>query len=700
MSAMVSLGLVGVGAGSTAARLLNGQAWLANARTGTVSQANGYSGKVSAAVRTGLQAGDPFTVVQRPDGAYVVDERTGRLVRIDGAKLQPSNGSAVPGLSVPNLQVITGGGRTYVVDHSAGKVQQVNPGTLRPVGSLVSLHSPISGAVVDPRGDLWVAVPGQGAVTEVNGSSVTGRQIVGQDDDAISVADTSACVASVDASSGVAKCVSKPGPVAHFQGGADQIPVLADSPSSPSLVSVEGTQATLVNMANGTSRTTSLPQGAHVAQAVVNGDLAYLLDAASQQIDTVSLANASLGQTVSPPGGVTDLTVSGGLVFANNANGAKALAIAPGGSQVPIQKYDPENPFAGVGPAPQGSAGTGTTASPASSSQVFTPAVAPSNGGGTGPIQVIPGQQGGSSAGAQGQQGTPTVPTTLQPPTRPTAPPPPPPTPTPPPAPPTTHPIPSPTTTLATPPGQPLNVKATPGNGAVSVTWSAPASGTVSSYSVTSLGHTTQVLTTTATFTVPNGTQDCITVQAVGPDGAGPLAQAPCVTPAAPVTAPSAPGLSLASTFDSITATVSAPTNNGGAPITSYAVSLNGGSSRTLNGGSTTFNGLNLGTSYTVTATTTNLAGTSQAARASISTKAPSTQTVYTCHRPDLQGTVVPESYIISSTPCGSGNAYHAQYSGTVATWQMVSTGNAPGSPTQGSNPISWTAPSTSLPNA
>ncbi|MBO0887355.1 MAG: hypothetical protein J2O38_08140, partial [Acidimicrobiales bacterium] len=261
---MVSAGLLGVGAGSTAAKLLNGQAWLANARTATVSLANGYSGRVSAAVRTGLQAGDPFTVVQRPTGAYVVDERTGKLVRIDGAKLQPSSPSGVPGLEIPNLEVLTGGGRSYVVDRSSGIVQQLDPRMLRPIGPPVALHSPISQAVIDRRGSLWAAVPGQGAVTEIDGSRVAAHQVVGQDDDAISVGDTSTCVVAVDASSGMATCVSKSGATVHFKAGRNEIPVVAASPSSPNLVSVEGTQAIEINLTDGTSKAASLPQGTRV----------------------------------------------------------------------------------------------------------------------------------------------------------------------------------------------------------------------------------------------------------------------------------------------------------------------------------------------------------------------------------------------------------------------------------------------------
>ncbi|MBO0885912.1 MAG: hypothetical protein J2O38_00855 [Acidimicrobiales bacterium] len=360
VSALVGLGLVGVGAGSSAARLLDGEAWLADARAGTVSLANGYSGKVMGAVPTGLRGGDPFTVVQRPSGAYVVDERTGALVRIDGARLRSSPPQAEHGFGARAIEVVTGRGRTYLVDRSVGLIQRADPGTLRLEGPPLRLRSPVSQAVTDREGNLWVALPAIGTVVEVDGSRVAGRHPVGQADDAISVGVTSVCVEAVDASSGVATCVSRPSSIVHFKGRGNQIPVVAASPSSRNLLIVEGTQAIEIDSRTGASRTASLPAGARVTQAVVNGNDAYLLNATSQQVDLVSLSHDTLGQSFAPPGGATDLTVGGGVVFANNANGSQALAIARSGTEVPVKKYDPEHPYAGLGPA--GSIASGTAA--------------------------------------------------------------------------------------------------------------------------------------------------------------------------------------------------------------------------------------------------------------------------------------------------------------------------------------------------
>ena len=84
--AVVGLAVTGPGEPASALRLLSGGAWLGNGSTGTVSHVNGYSGGTDAQAVVG-KPGDPFEVVQRADGAYVLDLRTGRLSRLDDSTL-------------------------------------------------------------------------------------------------------------------------------------------------------------------------------------------------------------------------------------------------------------------------------------------------------------------------------------------------------------------------------------------------------------------------------------------------------------------------------------------------------------------------------------------------------------------------------------------------------------------------------------
>lgn len=625
VSAMVGLGLVGVGAGSTAARLLNGQAWLANARTGTVSLANGYSGKVSAAVRTGLRAGDPFTVVQRPDGAYVVDERSGELVRIDGTRLKGSSSGPTTGLGVPNLEVVASGRRAYVVDRDAGMVQPVDPTSLRPDGPRVDLRSAISDAVADNHGNLWAAMPGAGAVVEIDGSRVVARHLVGQDDDAVSVGVTSTCVEAVDASSGVATCLTGSGATVRIPGGANRVPVVAASPSSPDLLSVEGAQATEIDIQAGTAHTSSLPAGTHVTEAVVNGDHAYLLNKSSQEVVAIDLANGAAGHPFSPPGGATDLTEGGGLVFANNANGPQALAIAPDGAQTPIQKYDPKNPYATVDGAPGG------------------PVASPAPGG----TQVVSGPGSPGGQGAQGAQGaqvgqgdTPSgsasevgpvhaAPASAPPlllPSRTTSGP----SETPLPAAPPRSTVPPRSTNpprqgapQPQSPGQPTQVTATSGNQAVTATWQAPVGGSlIATYNVyDSAGHQQLGLSsTTATFTgLPNGTQDCVKVQAVSTGGQpGPFSAPSCATPASTTPPPpAAVHASLNGTTATVTWTPPAPSAAYPAPARYLVTPSGGAGARTVTTTSATFPNLAEGTAYTFGVSSISTSGAASAPVAS-----------------------------------------------------------------------------------
>jgi hypothetical protein len=671
---MVGLGLVGVGAGSTAARLLNGEAWLANARTGTISLANGYSGKASAGVRTGLRPGDPFTVVQRPDGAYVVDERNGDLVRIDGTRLEGSSPGPTTGLGVPDLEVVANGRRTYVVDRTAGLVQPVDPTTLRPDGPRVDLNDAISEAVVDGHGNLWAALPGAGAVVEVDGSKVVGRHLVGQDDDAISVGVTSTCVEAVDATSGVATCLTGSGATVRIPGGADRVPVVAASPSSPDLLSVEGVQATAIDIRADTTHTSSLPAGAHVTQAVVNGDNAYLLNQSSQQVVDVDLSNGAPGNPFSPPGGATDLTEGGGLVFANNANGPQAIAIAPDGAQTPIQKYDPENPYAAVGPAPRGPAAApvpgGTQAVPADGQ--------PSQGG--------QGVQGDTTSGAaSGLGAVPTVPatspvllvpstTTSDPSGKPSSTPPPP-----------SGVSPRQSSPQPQTPGQPTNVNATGGNQTVTATWQAPVGATlVSAYNVYDSAGRQQlgVSSTTATFKgLPNGTQDCVKVQAVSTGGqTGPFSAASCATPASTTPVPpTAVHASLTGTTATVTWAPPAPSPAFPTPA-KYLVTPSHGGAQTVTATSATFPNLADGTAYTFSVSSLTASGAASAAIASNSvtpmgpptvptglTLTPSTTSITVSFRPPTGdgGSPVVHYKISISSAGGGGGTYQVASAGS-----------------------------------
>ncbi|MBO0730340.1 MAG: hypothetical protein J2P57_13855, partial [Acidimicrobiaceae bacterium] len=79
VAGVVTVTVAGSREPAAALHLMFGDAWLSNGRTGTASHVNGYTGITDARARVG-SAGDPFQVVERQDGAYVLDLKTGRLL--------------------------------------------------------------------------------------------------------------------------------------------------------------------------------------------------------------------------------------------------------------------------------------------------------------------------------------------------------------------------------------------------------------------------------------------------------------------------------------------------------------------------------------------------------------------------------------------------------------------------------------------
>lgn len=110
--------LTGTRERAAALQLLQGDAWLANKVTGTVTHVNGYAKRTDPPVPVS-SPGDPFTVVQRPDGAYMLDTRTGRLTRVGDDTLGVTGFRQVPGQSSA-LRVNSSGSVTWVIDASSG----------------------------------------------------------------------------------------------------------------------------------------------------------------------------------------------------------------------------------------------------------------------------------------------------------------------------------------------------------------------------------------------------------------------------------------------------------------------------------------------------------------------------------------------------------------------------------------------------
>ena len=174
--------------------------------------------------------------------------------------------------------------------------------------------------------------------------------------------------------------------------------------------------------------------------------------------------------------------------------------------------------------------------------------------------------------------------------------------------------------TPRTVPSAPTLNSATPGNGQVSLAWTAPTSdggSPITGYTATaSPGGATcsgSGATTCIVSGLANGTSYSFTVVAANAAGTGPASNA---LPATPLAVPGAPTLNSATSGDAqVTLSWTAPGSDGGSPITGYTATASpGGATCTTSGAITcTISGLTNGTPYSFSVTATNTAGTGPA---------------------------------------------------------------------------------------
>lgn len=290
-------------------------------------------------------AHDPFIIVQRPDGAYMLDTKTGVLTRVAASTMGVAASRRLPG-TASALTVSTGGSATWVVDRASGAVQQVNPSTLAPARPQVPLGAPVGSTVTDRSGTLWAALVGQPTVIGVDPSTgAVSRHQVGQAGDDLQLVSTAGGVWAVDPQAGTLSPLNGSGAqgvaqIPQTAAGATA-PVVASSTSSADVVVVSGGTVIEVDTATGAVSSVTDARVRGATQAVVANGQVYLLDGTSTQLDVLGLDPLTvLGQIPVPPGS-NQLVAKDKLVFVN-ADGSPAAAVVDAGGQVmPITKYTP-----------------------------------------------------------------------------------------------------------------------------------------------------------------------------------------------------------------------------------------------------------------------------------------------------------------------------------------------------------------------
>ncbi|TDE41580.1 hypothetical protein E1295_29380, partial [Nonomuraea mesophila] len=347
VAVLVGAGLfLGTGVSSARPELSDVGAWLASALNGEVVHANGLSGQVDGRVDLASAEGDALKVVQDGSNVLVVDESTGKVSRIDATQLEVAQTGK---LSAAGTEVVMAAGKAYAVDPRGGTVQQLDPLTVAAVGTPVTLKPPLGQAGIDKNGTLWVPVPEEGTLVQVNGAQKGKAVTVGEPGDPLTltiangvplVTNSAAASAMVIGSTGTRLQVSLPSTVTDAGTGGLLVPAVAESDIVPVLAPAQGALV-LVNTSSG-ALTTVAVKGGKLGPPQALGRRIYIPDESTGRLivyDTVA-RKFEPEKVVTGKAGPLEVFVKDGLLWVNDQFSETALVIEKDGSGRRVGKYD------------------------------------------------------------------------------------------------------------------------------------------------------------------------------------------------------------------------------------------------------------------------------------------------------------------------------------------------------------------------
>ncbi|MGC9538341.1 hypothetical protein [Streptomyces sp. UG1] len=346
---------VGAGASDTRPRIADIGAWLASSAKGEVVHAHGLTGEVEGrAVLPAGMAGHPVSVAQDGDTTLVLDERTGRVVRIDAAQLTAAQ-SADYGAA--GLQLVSGGAYAYVVDPAKGTVQRIDPAMTTAKGASVELGGKPGAAVVDGDGTLWVPLPDKGTVVPfVEGRKGTAVKVAEAGHElALTLADGRPVV--TDGTTAAMTVLSVRGVQGSFElggafAGADPADVLVptdtDGSAVPVLAANSGELVVVDVRSRQTTRARVPAQGHDLGAPQLLGKRVYIPDESTGSLLVYDTSLSALTEPVrvTDGAGELELFVRDGLLWVNDQDGAAAAVIDAEGEVRRIGKYETDAPSA------------------------------------------------------------------------------------------------------------------------------------------------------------------------------------------------------------------------------------------------------------------------------------------------------------------------------------------------------------------
>jgi hypothetical protein len=587
VAAATLVGVLGSSTGAAFVRISDGSAWLWSTVNGWLTHVNGPSGTPDFNVPVPGSRGHRVELSQDGVSILIFDLDTGVVSRIDPTGMGLLSRSFGPGA----FRVLARGEIAYLVEETTGTVTRIDPRTLDVIGAPVRVGAPVTGAGIDTDDVLWVAVAARGELVAVRRDRSVAPVPVARPGGRLTMTIAAGRPVAVDATAPALVPVSARGagtavPLPPPAGGGRTLLVSPSVEGRVVPVLVEGTSVLfLVDLDQGSGAGSgairqvlldSQAPSARLGAPVVNAGRVYVPDHGSGRVLVYDMERGRFEAPILMAGGPGLLTVfvHGDSVWINRADGADAVTIGPDGRVRRVNKYAPNVPVVAAmtdarlpeaprtaSPAPRAAPGGGKT-------RPYQPpqAARPPPPSSTGPPQSQP----------RTTQAPPPPPQTAQaspPPPQSTQASPPPPQSTQPPSPPSPSP-------MIWTPGVP-SVSAQAAAGAIIVTVRATNGGPVSSFALAVNPGTTITLIAPGTVTVP--VAGCAlataTATATGPGGTS-AASAParalgCVPPGPVqnVRSQIVPGLLGVPT---LRVTWDPPTNAGGGTVT-YRVNVVGG---------------------------------------------------------------------------------------------------------------------------
>ncbi|WP_369206802.1 hypothetical protein [Streptomyces sp. PU-14G] len=347
--------VVGSGKAGAVPDLSDIGAWLTSSRTGEAAHANGLTGDVDGKVKLPGMGDHPVSISQDGKTVLVLDEKTGKLVRIDPSQLTAEQSSRYGS----GLQLVSGGSYAYLVDPVKAQVQRIDPVRTTPLGGPVDLGSgPLGKAVADPKGTLWVPVPGKGTVVpfprgkEGDAIKVGAKRgkpstlMMTLADGRPVVTDTKGGTVAVLKRTGVGLRFKLPSGVSEAPAGSVLVPSSTAGDVVPVLARESG-RMTLVNTRTGSLLSASLGAGSHeYGTPQVLGSKVYVPDHSNGTLKVYDTEAAAITEPVKVTGkrGKLSLFVRDGLLWVNDEDNATAVVINSSGHVNRVHKYDTDVP--------------------------------------------------------------------------------------------------------------------------------------------------------------------------------------------------------------------------------------------------------------------------------------------------------------------------------------------------------------------